>query len=305
MNKKIVFKYHISRFRDKYKEILKKKSYYFDEYGVLMTKFDETKNKVHITSEYNLKHYYHPCAISQFAIAICDIMIESPSDDLEHKFWNQISWLESNYTEYKNSYVYTYPFAVASFGEEPHWISGMSQGQILSCFVRAYIKTKDLKYLTFCEKVYNSYSLELGDKYGCRVKDEYGLWFEEAMLNPPTHILNGFIFAIFGLIDFYTITQREDVKQEIDDALKTVENTLPLYDMGYWSYYDLIGNIASYNYNSAVHVQQLFSLYNYTLNPTYKVYAQKFERYGKSKYCKFRKKVFVVCHKLVNLFKNN
>ena len=168
----------------------------------------------------------------------------------------------------------------------------MYQSIILSAFIRAYLLTKNNEYVVFADKVYNSYSLELVDKYGFKVEDKYGLWFEESMISPPTHILNGFVYAIFGLCDYFKLSRDISVQTIIGRCFKTLENTLPSYDMSYWSYYDLTGTIASYSYHNKMHVPILKALYELTEEQIFNEYAIKWERYSQSKYCVLKKKLY-------------
>lgn len=265
---------------------------FFDDKKQVVVKFEKSFNLQVEHDKQNADWFYHPCTIAQAALAYYDILLDDKNEKVEELFWAQINWLCNNGVSYKNALVYPFPFAVKTFGVKPNWISGMYQGHILSCFVRAYVLSGDERYMDLADKVYNSYALELGDKYGFRVRDEYGLWFEEAMLEPATHIFNGFVFAVFGLIDYYNLTGRSDVKVDMDESLLTLKNVVGKYDMGFWSYYDLAGKIASYNYHNVVHIKLLEALYKITGEVLYLNIAQRWKRYGTHPYFKLRKKIF-------------
>lgn len=293
------FIYYINEFENLFSKIKANRSWLnFDDNEVIkfsrnyFTKKFKT-NKKSIDSE-----FFHPCTIAQAGIGFYDIYIKTKNSEAKRKFWAQIKWFEKNYVEYKNTYVYPFPFTVKNFGIKPNWISGMYQGEILSCFVRAYVLSGDSKYLNFSEKVYKSFFLKLGDKFGNRVTDKYGLWYEEAMLNPPTHILNGFIYAMWGILDYYKITKKEDVLNEWESCIHTLVNALPKYDMGFWSYYDLNKTIASYYYHENVHIPQLKVLYELTGLEIFKYYYTKWELYSNRWIYRLFKKIYSTYQKL-------
>jgi heparosan-N-sulfate-glucuronate 5-epimerase len=204
-----------------------------------------------------------------------------------------MKWLEKNGIEHKGALVFPFPYGLKEFNEEPNWVSGMYQGQILSCFARAYYLSKEEKYLDFCEKVWKSFDLKLGEKYGFKYEDKYGLWYEEAPKLPATHILNGFIFAMWGIYDYNSVLSKPDLSETWDRCIQTVLNTLGQYDMGYWSSYDLSGTITSYYYQK-VHVILMTTLFDQTGIDTFHHYAKKWAAQMDSRYFIMRKKIYTV-----------
>ena len=53
---------------------------------------------------------------------------------------------------------------------------------------------------------------------GVTFKDQKGdIWIEEyIMKNNPTHILNGFIWGLWGIYDYWLLTKNEDLKNKFD-----------------------------------------------------------------------------------------
>lgn len=295
------YRYYIDYFQTDFQNIEKYRPWLtFDESGVVVSSIKRLKEKFKLDIPTSETYFYHPCEIAQAVCAYYDMLLTDNSNHHRELLLANVTWLKENYTEYKDAYVYPFPYAIKSFGEKPGWISGMYQGIILSAFVRAFIIFQDDEYLHFMQKVYNSYQLPLGEEYGFKVEDKYGLWFEESMLTPPTHILNGFVYAIFGLYDYFKLTNDQAVKKLIDRCFDTLTTTLPKYDMGYWSYYDLNGTIASYSYHNRMHIPLLKVLYKISGIPVFNEFAIKWERYSKSSYCIFRKKIYSGWQKYLN-----
>src|SRR5687768_13538211 len=80
------------------------------------------------------------------------------------------------------------------------WYSALAQGNALSLLVRAAGHTSKPKYDEAVREGLRAFTLPVGSG-GVSYYDETGhVWFEETVVDPPTHILNGFIWALWGVI---------------------------------------------------------------------------------------------------------
>lgn len=111
--------------------------------------------------------------------------------------------------------------------------------------------------------------------------DGVDYWLEE-MLNPAKHIINGFMWAVMGVFDYWLLTEREDIKEWFDRFTDTIARNLHLFDTGFWSLYELSGTkipmIASHFYHK-LHIVQLKILYNMTGDEIFLYYANKWTAY--------------------------
>jgi len=237
------------------------------------------------------EYFYHPIVITHFALVNFDLYLETKKNKFKKMFLDQVNGLEKLSIEHKQTLVFPFPFGNDLYDLKPNWVSSMSQGEILSCFVRAYLISENEKYLELCEKIYQSFWTPLGEKYGFMIEDKYGLWFEEAPQVPAPHILNGYIYAIWGIYDYYRITKREDLLKIWNRCVETLKKALPKYDLSYWSLYDLSGTIASYKYHKEVHIPQLIAMYEITNDQIFKETAERWQKYQDVKICHFRKKI--------------
>ena len=57
--------------------------------------------------------------------------------------------------------------------------------------------------------------------------------------NEPTHILNGFIWALWGIYDYWLLSSDKNIKILFDKYCDTLSNNIDRYDIGYWSLYEL------------------------------------------------------------------
>jgi hypothetical protein len=164
------------------------------------------------------------------------------------------------------------------------WYSGLAQGQGLSLLLRAYHTTQNEEYLRTAESAFLSFQTPVQEGgVIIRDKDEY-LWIEEYIVNPPSHVLNGFIWALWGVYDYYLVTGSDRAKNIFEDAVETLHANLERYDIGYWSLYDLsslkLKMIASPFYHQ-LHIVQLTIMHELTGKEVFRKYKDRWESYQK------------------------
>lgn len=175
--------------------------------------------------------------------------------------------------------IWWHRYRESKYGIEAPWASAMAQGEIISLFLRFYQLTNEGKYLELSKKAFNFLSVKVEDG-GVRQYDHNGdLWLEEYPSNPPSFVLNGFLYALFGLYDLFRITNDELVWQEIELCIRTLKNNLHKFDAGYWSYYDLQKKeLVRYYYQKNVHVPQMEVMYQLTHDKLFLNYKNKWEK---------------------------
>lgn len=222
---------------------------------------------------------YYIVTIIQYAL-ICYDCITNDKDIVNNKikFLNCINWLETKKEVYNNAFVFRSE-ENRNYGLESGWISGMYQGQAISLYLRAFQLTGAKSYLDTAEMIFNSFNIEFSEGGFKRVDDHGYLWFEEYPTKNPSYVLNGFIYSMFGLLDFYRVTGNTQSKIMWDECVKTVEYNLFKYDVWYWSVYDqLKKELVSYYYQKNVHIPLMKILYSLTGKSIFGYYAKKWER---------------------------
>ncbi len=290
------FKYYYP-YDERYKDISNTPWQLYNRDGVIVVKKLRLRDhyKIELATlfpeEDKEETFYHPVVIANCILGHYNLSVDNKDPRHLDIFWDNIRWLEHNGLKYNNCLLFPFPYGLEQFNPEPNWVSGMYQGQILSCFARAYYLTKDQKYLNYCDWIWNSFELELGKKYGFKFEDHYGLWFEEAPKLPANHILNGFIYALWGIYDYFLVSGKKELEQTWSRGIQTLLNAIKDYDLGYWSLYDLSGTITSYYYQK-VHVIQLLALYKQTHHEIFREFAEKWDHQYHSGYCRFRKRIY-------------
>ena len=110
--------------------------------------------------------------------------------------------------------------------------------------IRAHALTKNKKYLAPCKKILKSFETDYHKTGGVLETDEKGdSWYLEF---PATlshgRVLNGFLYALIGLWEYYLYTKDKQVKRLFEQGQDTAAKNLDRYDLDLgwfqWSRYD-------------------------------------------------------------------
>jgi heparosan-N-sulfate-glucuronate 5-epimerase len=187
-----------------------------------------------------------------------------------HEHWlasGQSAWLDSSVAtgrylmqiqEADGSWLHHDPFP-HTFPLPPPWASGITQGQGASLLVRLYRQTGD-------DAMAQAAARALAPLFSPQTQGGVGgelgglPWPEEYPTNPQSHVLNGAIFALWGMRDVAVGLGDEEARSHFDRGIDSLVANLHRYDTGSWSLYSLfphpINNRASSFYHD-LHVHQL------------------------------------------------
>jgi heparosan-N-sulfate-glucuronate 5-epimerase len=183
------------------------------------------------------------------------------------------------------------------------WYSGLAQGQGVSLLLRAHAQTGDGKYRQAAEQAFISLTKPIAQG-GVLFEDaEKNLWIEEYLVHPPTHILNGFIWALWGVFDFCAASADASAKRIFDRCVQTLLHNLARFDTGYWSLYEQSGTqlkmLASPFYHR-LHIVQLRVMASLTGERQFAEVADRWEGYAQRRANRSRalveKSIFKLLH---------
>src|SRR5688572_6999446 len=156
-----------------------------------------------------------------------------------------------------NRLPYTKTFQLAA-----GWPSAMAQGEGASLLVRLHGETGDQRWADAARRAVRAMSLPATDG-GVQAMLDGSPWPEEYPTSPPSFVLNGGIFALWGLYDTATGLGDADAARAWEDGVETLARNLHRWDAGYWSRYDLfphpVLNVAS-SFFHALHTSQLAAM---------------------------------------------
>jgi len=241
---------------------------------------------------------YNPIAIAQYGLGNYNSFRQTGDRERRRKFFLAADWLRSN--------LEPNPQGIAVWNHHfdweyrdplnAPWYSGLAQGQGISVLVRAHRESGEAGYLEAARQALSSFcqSIESG---GVAFTDERGdLWFEEYIVRPPTHILNGFIWAAWGIYDYALATRDAPARALFVRAVQTLLRNLDRYDLGFWSLYEQSGTrlpmVASPFYHQ-LHIVQLRIMQRLTGEDTFARVADRWESYSRSR----GKRARALCYK--------
>jgi heparosan-N-sulfate-glucuronate 5-epimerase len=272
--------------------------FHFDDEGipVIPTYIDVEPRQMH----------YYPISIGQYALAIFHTWLRSSLEEDRRRFLHLADWFVAHQAE--NGCWYAQK-GVPTYRLRAPWASAMAQGRVLSVLTRAWQCTADEKYIDSARRGLAAFSVPIAQG---GIVDGYDGWttYEEFPAQPAPHVLNGMIFALFGLWDLIRVQPEDRRAAELfERGVASVEALLPLYDTGWWSLYDIYHleapsprNPATAHYHD-IHIKQLKVMHAITGRGPFGAFARRWTAYQDGWGGRLRayagKTVFVARRKLV------
>lgn len=249
----------------------------FDEDGIIMLDY---KGQVGIQ--------YNPCAVAQYGLGLCSCYLKTKDETYKKKLIFQAEWLCRNLKiDEKGIGRLEYTFGMGDYKQitDTNYISAIAQGQAISFLLRAGLIAQREEFFKASASIYQCFRYKLSEG-GVVNYDEIGrMYLEEAVTKKISCILDGFLYAMFGVYDYYLFFGDSEAYNIFRKCCNTIKERLPEFDLGFWSradcYLDKPKMPASSFYHN-VHVQQLRALYVITKEDIFSIYAEKWDGYQKN-----------------------
>lgn len=175
------------------------------------------ENGIPITIYPDLGPQINPVNIAQQALTYWD-------KGQYNLFLKIANWFCENTLEHDSFAVWQYQFPWKSYNMTPPWVSGMAQGLAVDVLGRAYHLTGNEIYLNTAKKALKAFLVPI-EEGGVRTED---WWYEEYAdvggKNP--RVLNGMIYALQGIYNFWIITGDSLAKMIFDNGLSSLKKNL-------------------------------------------------------------------------------
>ena len=172
-----------------------------------------------------------------------------------------------------------------TFRTGTNWLSGMAQGQCASLLVRVGSETSDEHLLESARLGLEPMRVPTTEG-GVLARLGGGIFLEEYPTDPPSFVLNGGIFSLWGVYDVWRATGDDGAGAMFAEALETLSDHVDRWDTGFWSRYDLfphpIVNVASVSYHT-LHIDQLDALTGLVASASLEAAAERFRSYAASR----------------------
>jgi heparosan-N-sulfate-glucuronate 5-epimerase len=205
-----------------------------------------------------------PVSLAQLALGWWDRSLEGDPGAMEH-FRYLCTLLEESAEIRSDEWRWPYDVGVRKYKIDPPTYSAMAQAQIASAFVRAYLAAANPRHaeiaLAAIRPLVNDGDSDLVSMTSA------GPVLEESLSSPPSHILNGWIFSLWGLWDVAVGIGDERAEKTYDASLNCLRQMLDKYDIGWWTRYSLyphlLPDLAKPFYHR-LHIDQVEVLYRLT-----------------------------------------
>jgi hypothetical protein len=186
---------------------------------------------------------------------------------------------------WRHRYDYPHTFVLRA-----GWPSGITQGEAASLLVRLHKQTGDERYAEGARRALAPLRVP-GPEGGCLAMLGGRPFPEEYPTSPPSYVLNGSLFAVWGLRDVAVGLGDPDAVTAWADAVTMLKENLHRWDTGYWSRYDLhphpLPNVASSFYHD-LHIAQLRATALLAKEPAFDAVADRWAGYATRRGCQAR-----------------
>lgn len=231
-------------------------------------------------------YFYHPIVICQYALGIFEHFYQSNFSDekLKTAFFIQVDWIEKNASNLGSGKVWYVEYNIPEYGLFKPWYSALSQGEAVSVLTRAYLISKNEKYLTLAEKAIKPFDIEVHNGGLLSYFNSIPIFEEYPSPKRTVGAFCGFMFVLFGLYDLILANKNKVASQQFEKGIESLKKLLPYYDIGYWSKYYLFDYpkkyAASFTYHS-LQFEQLKAFYFLTGEKLFLEYSEKWEDYSR------------------------
>ena len=157
---------------------------------------------------------YNPIAIAQWGLANYNLYCQTGDGARWQKTLKAADWLTANLEQNSHGlWVWNHHFdwEYRDTLKAP-WYSGLAQGQGVSLLLRAHMHahsqthSEDKKYQGAADQAFVALTRPIAEGGVLFEDEEKNLWIEEYLVAPPTHILNGFMWALWGAVSYTHLT---------------------------------------------------------------------------------------------------
>jgi len=247
---------------------------------------------------------YNPIAIAQWGLGNFNLHRRTGEPERAARYLRAADWLLRNLKPndrgvlvWRHEFDWEYRDTLKA-----GWYSALAQGQGVSLLCRAHRETGRDAYLEAARAAFHALTVNVADG-GVRLPDgPDGAWLEETIVDPPTHILNGFLWAMWGVHD-YAVTSGERTAEELLGACaRTLRRHVASFDCGFWSLYEQSGTrlqmLASPFYHS-LHISQLSITARLLGLPELEEWSRRWRAYADDPQCRRRALVQKALFKLL------
>lgn len=185
------------------------------------------------------ERYYHPIRIAQFGLHQFGVWRRNSSHAARADFLAQAGWLRDHQQNDGITGTYRFAFPWRKYGAESGWTSAMAQGEAISVLLRADGLQPQAGFGEAALRAAQPFRYDV-ERGGVVWKLRGDVFFEEIANRHAPHVLNGCIFALWGVWELEKVSGERWMSEIIQQCLATLRRWLPRFDTGWWTLYSLL-----------------------------------------------------------------
>ena len=227
--------------------------------------------------------WYHAIRIAQFALHRYAVWQATGSAEARADFFAQARWFRDSRHDGPVEGLYVFDFPWDKYGAGSGWTSAMAQGEAISVLLRAEQNEAGSGFGDAALRAARPFRAEINDG-GVVWRGGRDVFFEEVANAHAPHILNGCIFALWGVWELWKRSGEAWLGELAQQSVETIARWLPQYDTGWWSLYSLMRSasgqphLATLKYHE-FHIAQLRVLAAMFSEPLFKATAARWADY--------------------------
>lgn len=238
----------------------------------------------------------HPVTVANWGLHLLFCYGETGQPDQLVHATRLAEWLMAN----QEDGMWLVPMSSRFYGIEARWVSAMVQGQAIAFLSRMAKLCGRPAFQEVARRALRPFNLAVTDG-GVLARTEWGDFYEEYPSIPPSLVLNGFIFALFGLHDLAELYAVTRARRLYEQGRACLERIIDQYDTGYWTRYDLFPRfrLASQEYHK-LHIHLVLAVGRLARMPRLADRAARWQTYRNSLTCQIRWLAGKTCEKLTS-----
>ncbi|MFW9794254.1 MAG: D-glucuronyl C5-epimerase family protein [Candidatus Thorarchaeota archaeon] len=260
--------------------------YYYTEDGLLVTDYGY-QNRQYIGEHITVR------AVSNTAIAYYDQWLDGNATAGVY-FNNSIDFILDTINTFEvtdengTRTISNWPYNFSIYGLPEGWVSGMADAKALHALSLAYEAFGYSEILDIVNQVAGAFETLVENGGNLYILDDRTHWYPEIVISPdlipnykPPLILNGFLFALHHIYQANLVFNNSRLTNIFNLGIESAVQNIHLYDSPYnWTLYhiDYPMKLASRDYHQ-IHINLCNHLYNYTNEPIFQYYANRWSEY--------------------------
>ncbi len=219
------------------------------------------------------ERYYHAIRIAQFALHRFGVWHRSGDLEARTDVLVQAAWLRDCQQNDGIPGTYRFAFPWHKYGAGVGWTSAMAQGEAISVLLRAHGMQKGAGFDAAALRAAEPFRAGI-DRGGVVWQSGEDVFFEEIANRHAPHVLNGCIYALWGIWELWKLTGKPWLGELVEQCVGTLRRWLPRFDTGWWTLYSLLRSstrrphVATLKYHE-FHIAQMHVLFKMFDEPAF------------------------------------